>query len=434
MEQATHDTRASQVEIANQYFYLKELLLLSKASYTSPTLWELRAKIRSSLSKLRTSNLHHLESSPLSPQSTTPEQSFLISQSSSSQATSSSPNHPPPKPSLLDLSLLHPKRLSFLHPPRCRLILSSYSPTPKVRPSVLVSGHKLSQALQLKVLNLKDLHAKTEPKLYPDTFLSKFWTSGWDNGLNTSVVLDSCYSLHKVSDSRYVLSGTRILDGLYSSVCAIISQNLQSYHESVLFDQSEIQTIVHWKDLANENLYSFGFQYSSPTVSVFKNTKHVADITANHSSGFSLDDARPNYSRGAVIISNYLVYVSEDHSLKAISFKSILEMREQSNGGVEILTPEIVDLGVIRAQDIRLDKDASSPKSWVLTDEGRVYSITITPDLGRAQAFQTTYVKIPKVHEALENTEFFTTLAVKDDHLLYSSHSSKARQVNIYRA
>ena len=131
MEQATHDTRASQVEIANQYFYLKELLLLSKASYTSPTLWELRAKIRSSLSKLRTSNLHHLESSPLSPQSTTPEQSFLISQSSSSQATSSSPNHPPPKPSLLDLSLLHPKRLSFLHPPRCRLILSSYSPTPK---------------------------------------------------------------------------------------------------------------------------------------------------------------------------------------------------------------------------------------------------------------------------------------------------------------
>lgn len=311
------------------------------------------------------------------------------------------------------------------------ICLNSACPAPKLKASSVVNPETLLQKLKTTFLNLKDKHAQQKVAKHKDSVLHTFWMSGWKNGLNDSVLLDSCYALHKVEEQKYVLTGTRILDGLYRSVCAIISNENRSFDRSVLYDESEIQHIVHYREEHSEDLYSIGFKYEQASISVFRNLTHLADVLTKHSSSYGPDGVKPNYARGAVMLGHYLVYVSEKQTLNYLDIKQIIQLEGKHTAEVPMLELPIEDFSLEKVQDIRLDKEAVCPTGLVLVESGAIYSVSFERQAGAARAS----LAFRELHrQDQESTgEFYTTIAAKDHHLVFCSMHQPKKQVLVHR-
>ena len=425
MEFRLQDSERWQLETAEQLFYLQRLSVLSESQSLVERLQKIKEHLMAEDKKFRHAQLDMVEKIP-QEDPTDMFNNLLGQYCNPPHRVSSSANQ-------LTLVQKAKQRLHYLglrSKPRT-ICLNSTTISPKLKASSVVNPETLLQKLKTTFLNLKDKHAQQKVAKHKDSVLHTFWMSGWKNGLNDSVLLDSCYALHKVEEQKFVLTGTRILDGLYRSVCAIISKDNRSFDQSVLYDESEIQHIVHYREEHSEDLYSFGFKYEQASISVFRNLTHLADVLTKHSSSYGPDGVKPNYARGAVMLGHYLVYVSEKQTLNYLDIRTIIQLEAKHTAEVPLLELPIEEFPLEQVQDIRLDKEAVCPTGWVLAESGAIYSLSFEREAGGASA----ELAFRQLHreDKEHKEEFHTTIAAKDHHLVFCSMNQPKKQVLVHR-
>jgi hypothetical protein len=439
MEVTPEQIRVIQLQCANHHFYLMNLLKLLPSRFHDSKFWDLRNRLRIAGANYIDSQIEFFEAlDPLISSESAEQDQFLFQMIS----------HPTSSLPLSSLSArakeLH-DRLSFLRPSIKNFHLRSKIPQPKPTLSNASSAKRIIEKLNVRVINLNNRHDKVQAPDLADNLLFTFWTNGWENGLNPCLTLNSCYGLHKVHDSKYVLSGSRMIEGSYTSICAIISKDVKNYHDCVLYDQSEIQHIVHYKEPITDILYSFGFHHTSqpPVMSVFQNTTHLMDVITNHSSTFGPDGGRPSYSRGAVILGGYLIYISDNQRLQSFKLSQVIPTEGDKDFPSKLIeNPQLDEIFISNCQDICLDRLSSLQTAWVLTEEGNIYSISLrsyreplNPIRNKELVLdQEKLVVASKPNQdKSERNDFFTTILVRDNHIIYSSHNRQSKEVTIHR-